>query len=37
VIYFTTRKNGDILNFPAVHWHEATGFGRKEYKIKRLL
>ena len=20
-----------------VHWYEATGFGRKEYKIKRLL
>lgn len=25
------------VQFAEVHWYEATGIGRKEYKIKRLL
>jgi len=28
--------NGEI-HFAELHWYEATGIGKKEYKIKRLL
>lgn len=29
-------KNGDI-RLVELHWYEATGIGKKEYKIKRFL
>jgi len=38
------RKGIAIVRFPSgverraeIHWYEATGIGRKEFKIKRLL
>lgn len=29
-------KNGEV-HFVELHWYEATGIGKKEYKIKKLL
>lgn len=29
-------SSGEIVQ-AEIHWYEATGFGRKEYKIKRIL
>lgn len=31
------RLSDGSIHLAEVHWYEATGFGRKEYKIKRLL
>jgi hypothetical protein len=38
------RKGFAVVSFPSgvelraeIHWYEATGIGRKEFKIKRLL
>lgn len=29
-------KNGEIVR-AEIHWYEATGIGRREYKVKRFL
>ena len=31
------RLSDGSLHVAEIHWYEATGIGRKEYKIKRLL
>ena len=31
------RLNDGSVHFAEVHWYEATGIGRKEFKIKRFL
>ena len=31
------RPSNGALHLAEVHWYEATGIGRKEFKIKRLL
>jgi hypothetical protein len=31
------RLSDGSINLAEIHWYEATGIGRKEYKIKRLL
>lgn len=31
------RLSDGSIHLVEVHWYEATGIGRKEYKIKRLL
>jgi hypothetical protein len=31
------RLPGGTIHLAEVHWYEAAGIGRKEYKIKRLL
>jgi hypothetical protein len=31
------RLNDGSVHFAEVHWYEATGVGRKEFKIKRFL
>jgi len=31
------RLSDGSVHLAEVHWYEATGIGRKEYKIKRLL
>lgn len=31
------RLHGDIIRNAEIHWYEATGIGRKEYKIKRFI
>jgi hypothetical protein len=28
---------GGVIRFAEVHWYEATGIGRREFKIKRYL
>ena len=33
----TIRLAGGILFVAEIHWYEATGIGKKEFKIKRLL
>jgi hypothetical protein len=30
-------RSGDIVVRAEVHWHEATGIGKREFKIQRLL
>lgn len=31
------RLSNGSIHLAEIHWYEATGMGRKEYKIKRLL
>lgn len=31
------RLNNGEIRFAELHWYEATGIGKKEYKIKRYL
>jgi hypothetical protein len=31
------RLSDGSIHLAEIHWYEATGIGRKEYKIKRLL
>jgi hypothetical protein len=31
------RLSDNSIHLAELHWYEATGIGRKEYKIKRLL
>lgn len=31
------KLSDDSLHVAEIHWYEATGIGRKEFKIKRLL
>ena len=31
------RLNDGSMHFAEVHWYEATGIGRKEFKIKQFL
>lgn len=33
----TVRLNDGALRLAEIHWYEATGIGRKEFKIKRYL
>ncbi len=31
------RLTDDTVHLAEIHWYEASGFGRKEFKIKRLI
>lgn len=33
----TVRLTSGMISEAEIHWYEATGIGRKEYKIKRFL
>ncbi len=35
--YGTIRLRDGTLHKAEIHWYEATGIGKKEFKIKRLL